>query len=1235
MRELFKVNAGDRGEEEEAIFSWDPKGNYLATAEGSIVHVWDRHGEHVHEVTPSTTAGVIALEWDKDGETLAIVQDGEGLVTLFDTHKRMVARLDTNLKDPSYAKWSRVGPQLVVGTAKGNVLVYNRQTRKKIPVLGKHPRRITCGAWSSDNRLALGSEDRTLTLSNESGDTIEQTELKHAATEMVFATQKTNDGGGSSDAGDPRESHLSINMGGQSLLLYDLNDPDNPLELAFQQRYGSIVTHKWFGDGFMMLGFSEGFFVVISTHISEIGEELFSGRFHQRALYDVAYSPTLKYTAVAGDMGIKLVEMTQFKELKREAIAPDALGSAGGQRGDRVGRVAWSPDGHILTAATEAGTIRAYLARMPIVHASIGPVVAYLSSLREMTVVNSSAPGARPIVFPIDLEPAYVAVGAAHVAVGMNNVVMFYRYLDEGPPGRKVNEQAYLGSVDKICLNRRFAAVLSGSKVTLHELEPSGANTNKIFPNRDESPDSKGNCASAVALTDHFLVFGTEAATVEFFSLDPDDWCLLAGAELRHATTVRHLYPNILGTRIVVVDALDEGFVYNPATAELTPMPEFPVSAAAETKQPVVVSWDTADKNVILVADGAELHTFVYAQTTIKGAIVSKLGPVDISADGEVSMIPKATPIAHGLFPICSREGTITCQISTGSLTTIQSPYYEHKDPNAPRELAFSQNLALLRLKDAWDAALNLNGRAYWLALSGKAMEVMEVDLAIRVYRQLGDAGMVVGLERIVHCEDKNLLAGHILLLFSNYGAAQDLFLSSSRPVTALEMRRDLLHWDQALKLAHTLDPDQEPYISVEYAQQLEFKGEYEPALNMFRSALESYSRDERKSDDDEAMRCTCVAGVSRCTLRLGDLRRGISYVKEAKNKSLCSDCAAILESMSQHSEAAALYEMADQFEKAAAIYVKKLNLPQAAAIMDKVTLPKLHSQYAKACEAANKFEDAVKAYEVANDMDSVVRLYLNQLNQPERAFDIVRRTFSSDGAVLVARFCQQHGDFHGAIEFMLMAKRSDEAFGLAKAQGKMEVYTDVLGDAIAPDDALNVAQFYETVHEFGKAGKFYAICGQYGRALKLFIQCGEKEINSAIEIVGKARSDALTHTLIDFLMGEPDGVPKDPNYIYRLYIALGNFQRRISLPPARLVVCAAFIFVVYFKMVALSCLPVFNRLGSKQSTTVFPRASASEPNYFFGKLRDLARAFSVLPEPQIGWPHTTTPKQALRKPLP
>ena len=54
-----------------------------------------------------------------------------------------------------------------------------------------------------------------------------------------------------------------------------------------------------------------------------------------------------------------------------------------------------------------------------------------------------------------------------------------------------------------------------------------------------------------------------------------------------------------------------------------------------------------------------------------------------------------------------------------------------------------------------------------------KAMEVLDVQMAVHVYRQLGDAGMVMGLERIAYVEDKNLLAGHVALLFGNYQTAQ------------------------------------------------------------------------------------------------------------------------------------------------------------------------------------------------------------------------------------------------------------------------------------------------------------------------------------------------------------------------------------------------------------------------------------------------------------------------------
>lgn len=71
-------------------------------------------------------------------------------------------------------------------------------------------------------------------------------------------------------------------MDRKTILLYNLDDPEvpftspscqgiecvvsqNALELAFQQRYGHIVAFKWFRDGYVVVGFSLGYLVVIST----------------------------------------------------------------------------------------------------------------------------------------------------------------------------------------------------------------------------------------------------------------------------------------------------------------------------------------------------------------------------------------------------------------------------------------------------------------------------------------------------------------------------------------------------------------------------------------------------------------------------------------------------------------------------------------------------------------------------------------------------------------------------------------------------------------------------------------------------------------------------------------------------------------------------------------------------------------------------------------------------------
>lgn len=53
-----------------------------------------------------------------------------------------------------------------------------------------------------------------------------------------------------------------------------------------------------------------------------------------------------------------------------------------------------------------------------------------------------------------------------------------------------------------------------------------------------------------------------------------------------------------------------------------------------------------------------------------------------------------------------------------------------------------------------------------------------------------------------------------------------------------------------------------------------------------------------------------------------------------------------------------------------------------------------------------------------------------------------------------------------------------------------------------------------------------------------------EKEaITVAIDVVASSKDQSLAQTLIEFLIGDSDGFPKDPKYLFRLYMARKQYK--------------------------------------------------------------------------------------------
>ncbi|WAQ97925.1 WDR19-like protein [Mya arenaria] len=969
----------------------------------NLVKIHDRHGDLKQEI--QLQGPCTGLGWDKDGDTLAIINDKNTNITMWDANTGKTSQLDSGLRDPlSFLLWAKAGPYLAVGTQKGNLLIYNHQTSRKIPIIGKHSRKITCGSWSNENLLALGSEDKSITISNAEGDTLRQTSMRADPGDVQFSEMK----------GDERsamgENTVSVVVGRKTLFLYNMHDAENPIELAFQAKYGEIKSYKWYGDGYIMIGFSHGYFVVISTHLKEIGQELFQARNHKDHLSCVAIS------------FIKIHDLSDLKEMFAIINLDDERS---------LDRMEWTEDGQLLAVTSTKGNLYVYLTSLPMLAATQQTRIAHLTSLLEVTIEDNINQD-QPATIAVDVEPSFLGLGPYHLAVGMNNRAWFYLLGDNGL--EQLKDREYLGTVHSIKLNSDYASAHFEDKIQLHMIEGETTGTtdereSKLFPDKDIN-QTHITCHD---MTPEFLIYGTDNGGLFYFYIE--DWQYVN--EFRHVVGIKKLFPDVSGTRLVFMDDKKDGYVYNPVNDQLVEIPDF--------------------------------------SPYIRGVRCDLVG---------------ATKLPYGQIPVLLHNGEVSLQTQSGKLVTIALDSHAYLfidaiEGKSMKELSecLDQTVALKRWKDGWIFCTQMNTKESWTKLGYAALKSLD------------------------HLEDRNQLSGYIGMYLGEFNLAQDLFLASSKPLAALEMRRDLLHWDSALQLAKALAPDQIPYISKEYAQQLEFTGDYMTALSHYEKGI---TRQEQDRDHDEV----CAAGVARMSIRMGDIRRGVGMASKMPSRVLKKEA-------------------------------------KVGELLNHITSPKIHIQYAKAKEADGRYKEAAEAYRCAKDWDNVIRINLEFLQNPEEAVKIVRDVQSVEGAKMVAKFFQKLNDYGSAIQFLVMSKCNDEAFQLAQQHNKMEIYADIIGADATPEDYQSIALFFENEKNHFLSGKFFLLSGQYNRefngfdasvdnsnemkmkikqAMKHFLRCdGENSqaIELAIETVGRANDDQLTHELVNFLMGDTDGVPK------------------------------------------------------------------------------------------------------------
>ncbi|KAF5840991.1 hypothetical protein DUNSADRAFT_14848 [Dunaliella salina] len=1081
MRQLFQVNSLGSGP---SLFEWNKNGTCLA-AVGSKrkVGIFDRNGRlysEVHlpaaEFLEGESPEAAQLQWDPDGEQLAIIPNGNTAVLVWSVVNKEVKKIDTDFKTQVFTAmaWSRTGKYLAMGTAKGNLLIYNCHERKKTPYVGKHVSKIVCMVWTKDDMLAMAGMDLMVSITSAAtGETVKGFSLKQAPTEIHIANVK-----GDGKTAKEFDSSFSINQSGKSVLVLEFNNggtEEKVLDIVLHEAWGAIEKHLWFGDGYILVAFRSGRVVAVSTLKHEIHEEVYGEKLLE-VCTTIACSPAYGRIAVGGSNSVRILETSgpTFAENKTDAIdlQPDQI----------VQQVGWTQDGQVLTVSLTNGLVLSFLSTLPVVFDYQSSKVIYLTSLQEMTLVDMSNREVSPTKIEIESEPSFCGLGPNHAAVGMNNQVWFYRITGRDA-GRLVNKREYLGSVSVIKLSATHAAVLIEDKVLVHPIE-----------------------------------VGPGAAVDDFDKLLPPPG---------QVQTLTCLMPS--GARMVFEDDQGNINLFNPVNDQVLPVP-CDLTGRADN-----IMWDVQDPHVFVIAEQQALHVMLYVPVSISGPRVELLGKQSIHN-------------THS--PLMVIGGSVQCRLKNGALDAVILDTHRNVQSNdavaknAPGK-RFSQCLKLCRLKAAWESAALLRNNDAWRQLGVVALEMLDVEMAIAAYRMQGDASMVLSLERVKHYEDKNLLAGHIIVLLDkDQNQAQELFLRSSQPKAALEMRKDLKHWSKALKLAEKLDPDNIAHISKEHAATLEMIGEYAQASNHYHQALESLAVQTTPIPDAQALSDSCKAGIARCLMQRGDLRQGRSIALQLKSQQLFKECAHILEGLSQYGDAAEMYERAGQYERAASIYIQTKNFAAATPLMARISSSKLQLQFAKAKEQEGKFSEAAAAFEAAGDMDAVVRLALGPLHMPQRAYAVVRKTRSTDAAWNLAEYCLRPTtkDYEGAVEFLLVAGKMEQAFDVAQNKGAMDTFARILMSTTQPADYGRIAYYYENRGEYVKAGDMWCAAEEYPRAVQLYLKINDDAVlDKAIRIVEFTHNRQLGVQIMDYVNAEKEGQIRD-EYNFKLNVAMGQF---------------------------------------------------------------------------------------------
>ncbi|KAL8270456.1 hypothetical protein Esti_005603 [Eimeria stiedai] len=432
-------------------------------------------------------------------------------------------------------------------------------------------------------------------------------------------------------------------------------------------------------------------------------------------------------------------------------------------------------------------------------------------------------------------------------------------------------------------------------------------------------------------------------------------------------------------------------------------------------------------------------------------------------------------------------------------------------------------------------------------AVGWNALHALSLSVARRAFAAAGRSDMVAWITRIEDIEELLALRAHLKALYQHRKESVGLLCSSGDPEAALGLACLVGELPAAIELVKASGNEQSANLQQWHAILCERENAFSAALAAFSAAAEGFELQMRKCRLNERAKflsstaqkarvletkrqaavqtrvykqwkqqqlLECLQGKVRCSLKAGELHKGVQLAVDLDDPCIYRECALVLLRLGHKTHGATMLHKAGATERAAVIYIQLGEFGCAAPLVRSVgSSASLMEAHAHAFEQQRPLE-ALRAYGRIQDFTSMVRIMGLRCGRWGDAKALVRRTRDLDAALLIAECCYARSDFRGAVEMLCVAGKEERAITLAEAAHEIATLAEVLTDEASPDQHFRVSELMEHQRLFSHSARHRALAHRPQEALELFLKAGEAHWEEALDMVVRQGDPQLAERL-------------------------------------------------------------------------------------------------------------------------